>query len=169
MTRPRYYAPPPQVMQQMGPLGMVGELAKKKGMNMAINAAIPGGGFAAEAAQVALPQLFEDGGQVESNWAKMLRQWRELKAATANPELQESMARIKHGLGTKSGQQQVQRAMLPLMYQNMGGLTPGPLGMSDMLQAGKGKDVSKVSYKKTGGDVTDVMEISYHAPLAAKE
>lgn len=54
------------------------------------------------------------------------------------------------------------------MYQRMGGMTPGPLGMSDMLAAGKGKDVSKVVYKKKGGDIEDTMEIAYHAPLAAK-
>ena len=48
------------------------------------------------------------------------------------------------------------------------GMTPGPLGMSDMLAAGKGKDVSKVTYKKTGGKVSNQVEISYHAPLAPK-
>lgn len=48
------------------------------------------------------------------------------------------------------------------------GMTPGPLGMQDMLAAGKGKDVSKVVYKTTGGDVTDQVEIAYHAPLAPK-
>ena len=53
-------------------------------------------------------------------------------------------------------------------YKEMGGMTPGPLGMTDMLAAGKGKDVSKVKYKKTGGQVSDEMEISYHAPLAPK-
>ena len=53
-------------------------------------------------------------------------------------------------------------------YVAMGGLTPGPLGMSDMLKAGKGKDVSKVVYKKKGGDIEDSVEIAYHAPLAAK-
>ena len=53
-------------------------------------------------------------------------------------------------------------------YMRMGGMTPGPLGMSDMLAAGKGKDVSKVIYKKKGGDIEDTMEIAYHAPLAAK-
>ena len=53
-------------------------------------------------------------------------------------------------------------------YMRMGGMTPGPLGMSDMLAAGKGKDVSKVTYKKKGGDIEDTMEIAYHAPLAAK-
>ena len=48
------------------------------------------------------------------------------------------------------------------------GMTPGPLGMSDMLAAGKGKDISKVTYKKTGGKVTQQVDIAYHAPLAAK-
>ena len=50
----------------------------------------------------------------------------------------------------------------------MGGMTPGPLGMSDMLAAGKGKDVAKVVYKKKGGDIEDTVEIGYYAPLAAK-
>lgn len=53
-------------------------------------------------------------------------------------------------------------------YKEMGGMTEGPLGMTDMLAAGKGKDVSKVVYKKKGGDIEDTMEIAYHAPLAAK-
>ena len=53
-------------------------------------------------------------------------------------------------------------------YQRMGGMTPGPLGMSDMLAAGKDKDISKVVYKKKGGDIEDTVEIGYHAPLAAK-
>ena len=47
-------------------------------------------------------------------------------------------------------------------------MTPGPLGMSDMLAAGKGKDVSKVTYVKKGGDIEDKVEIAYHAPLAPK-
>ena len=52
-------------------------------------------------------------------------------------------------------------------YQRMGGITSGPLGMTDMLAAGKDKDISKVTYKKKGGDVEDTMEIAYHAPLSA--
>lgn len=48
------------------------------------------------------------------------------------------------------------------------GMTPGPLGMSDMLAAGKGKDVSKVTYKKKGGKMEEQVDIAYHAPLAPK-
>ena len=52
-------------------------------------------------------------------------------------------------------------------YEKMGGMTPGPLGMSDMLAAGKDKSISKVTYKKKGGDIEDQVEIAYHAPLSA--
>ena len=54
------------------------------------------------------------------------------------------------------------------MYQRMGGMTPGPLGMSDMLAAGKDKAVSKVTYKKKGGDIEDQVEIAYHDPNKPK-
>ena len=54
-------------------------------------------------------------------------------------------------------------------YKNMGGLTPGPLGLSDMQVLGKPSDVSKVMYKKKGGDVEDVMEVSYHTPLSHQQ
>ena len=54
------------------------------------------------------------------------------------------------------------------LYKNIGGMTPGPLGMSDMLMAGKDKDISKVKLKKTKGDMSEEMEYNYHAPLAAK-
>ena len=50
---------------------------------------------------------------------------------------------------------------------NVPGYTPGPLGMKDMVQMGKGSDVSKVKYKKQGGEVTDEVEISYHNPYSA--
>ena len=53
-------------------------------------------------------------------------------------------------------------------YKEIGGMTKGPLGMSDMLAAGKNKDISKVKLKKTKGDLSEEMEYSYHPPLAAK-
>ena len=53
-------------------------------------------------------------------------------------------------------------------YKAIGGMTEGPLGMSDMLAAGKGKDVSKVKMKKNNGEHTEEVELNYHAPLAAK-
>ena len=43
----------------------------------------------------------------------------------------------------------------------------GPLGPKELLQMGKGKDVSKIKYKKQGGEVTDEVEVSYHNPFAA--
>ena len=53
-------------------------------------------------------------------------------------------------------------------YKAIGGMTKGPLGMTDMLAAGKDKDISKVKMKKTKGDMSEEMEYSYHPPLAAK-
>ena len=50
-------------------------------------------------------------------------------------------------------------------YKQMGGMTPGPLGMSDLQVLGKPEDVSKVVMKKKGGDVEDTVELNYHAPL----
>ena len=128
----RYNINPALIPQkQTGPLGTLGNLAMQKGISAGINAAVPGGGFAAEAAQAVAPQLvprFQGGGQVqESNWDKMMRQWAELQGAVKDSGVSESMGKIKKGLGTKAGQQQVQRAMLPMAaqaYRNMG----GPLG-----------------------------------------
>ena len=48
------------------------------------------------------------------------------------------------------------------------GMTPGPLGMSDLIAAGKDKDIAKVSYKKTGGKVSQQVDIAYHNPLQPK-
>ena len=53
-------------------------------------------------------------------------------------------------------------------YKNIGGYTKGPLGMSDMQVAGKPKDVSKVKIKKSKGDMSEEVELNYHAPLADK-
>jgi len=53
-------------------------------------------------------------------------------------------------------------------YRAVGGMTPGPLGMSDMIIAGKGKDVSAVKIKKAMGDMSEEVELNYHPPLAPK-
>ena len=53
-------------------------------------------------------------------------------------------------------------------YRNIGGMTPGPLGFSDMIIAGKGKDVSSVKIKKNMGDMGEEVELNYHPPLAPK-
>jgi len=53
-------------------------------------------------------------------------------------------------------------------YRAVGGMTPGPLGMSDMIIAGKGKDVSAVKIKKAMGDMSEEVELNYHQPLAPK-
>jgi len=53
-------------------------------------------------------------------------------------------------------------------YRAIGGMTPGPLGFSDMIIAGKGKDVSSVKIKKNMGDMGEEVELNYHPPLALK-
>ena len=53
-------------------------------------------------------------------------------------------------------------------YKAIGGMTSGPLGMSDALKAGKDKDISKVKIKKNKGDMSEEVEFNYHAPLAPK-
>ena len=53
-------------------------------------------------------------------------------------------------------------------YRAIGGMTPGPLGISDMVMAGKGKDVSAVKMKKGIGDMTEEFELNYHSPLNPK-
>ena len=53
-------------------------------------------------------------------------------------------------------------------YKAIGGLTSGPLGMSDLQVAGKDKAISKVKMKKSKGDMAEEVEYSYHPPLAAK-
>lgn len=52
-------------------------------------------------------------------------------------------------------------------YENMRNSQIGPLGPKDILSLGKGRDVAKVKYKKSGGEVSDELEVSYHNPLAA--
>ena len=71
---PRYQLnPPPLQPRQSGALGQVGNLALQKGLQYGINAAIPGGGFAAEAAGLVgnqyLPR-FEEGGKVKPWWKR---------------------------------------------------------------------------------------------------
>ena len=53
-------------------------------------------------------------------------------------------------------------------YKSIGGMTPGPLGFSDMIIAGKGKDVSSVKIKKNMGDMGEEVELNYHPPLKPK-
>ena len=53
-------------------------------------------------------------------------------------------------------------------YKAIGGMTSGPLGMSDALAAGKDTDISKVKIKKNKGDMSEEVEFNYHAPLAPK-
>ena len=64
----------------------------------------------------------EEGGKAESNWDKLMRQWAELKAATEEAKIGESMGRIAEGLQTPSGQQQALQAVLPLFKNEGGGI-----------------------------------------------
>nr|MCH9736774.1 hypothetical protein [Actinomycetes bacterium] len=50
-------------------------------------------------------------------------------------------------------------------YKEMGGMTPGPLGMTDLQKIGSDEAVSKAILKKKGKDVEDHIELNYHAPL----
>ena len=171
----------PQLQQKKGPLEALTDFGKSKALSAGLEAAFPGGGIAAEAAQEVIPTFFEEGGKVP--WWK----------SVANKVIGEDAGKIKAARAAarkhiKEGAKKAGKQVSPgdigsvlgsffeyggsvarkPMYQRMGGMTPGPLGMSDMLEAGKGKDVSKVVYKKKGGDIEDQVEIAYHAPLAAK-
>ena len=53
-------------------------------------------------------------------------------------------------------------------YKAIGGMTTGPLGMPDMVIAGKDKSISAVKMKKAMGDMIEEVEVNYHPPLAAK-
>ena len=50
--------------------------------------------------------------------------------------------------------------------------SPGPLGMKDIVEMGKHaggkKHLDSIKYKKTGGKISDEIEIKYQAPLAPK-
>lgn len=90
---------------------------------------------------------FEEGGSV----------WDKVKSAAKHAWKNDNLAK-KEGRWKNAKPQ----------YKAIGGMTPGPLGMSDMLVAGKDKDISKVKLKKSKGDMSEEMEYSYHPPLAAK-
>ena len=143
---PRYQIQAPPMMQrQTGPLGQVGNLALQKGLQYGINAAIPGGGFAAEAAgllgQSALPRFmgggmvhaYREGGDVGgSKWDQLMKQWAALKAATEQADFGGDLDRISAGLQNKGQQQQVARAFAPLgaaaFRAGGGGVGSAPLG-----------------------------------------
>ena len=156
----------PQLQQQQGPLGALGDFAKSKALSAGLEAAFPGSGLAKEAGEAVLPALLEKGGDVkkkQSWWQKVgERVWGDERAKRSKAFLSgegSAFTDYKAGGGSVSTKP---------IYQRLGGMTPGPLGMSDMLAAGKGKDVSKVTYVKKGGDIEDKVEIAYHAPLAPK-
>ena len=165
----------PQLQQQQGPLGALGDFAKSKALSAGLEAAFPGSGIVKEGAEAVLPAFFEDGGKVPWWKAAAKKAWKndgaERKQAAAKKKFENkgegvdpsSVVASLLSAGFFQGGGNVKPA-----YQRMGGMTPGPLGMSDMLAAGKGKDVAKVVYKKKGGDIEDTVEIGYHAPLAAK-
>ena len=171
----------PQLQQQQGPLGALTEFAKGEALSRGLDAAFPGAGLAKDAATAVAGSYFEDGGKVP--WWKSAAQkaWKNDSLRADNKDkyrVPKHKSKPKNeGAGVDTGS--VIASLLSAgffqgggnvkpMYQRMGGMTPGPLGMTDMLAAGKGKDVSKVVYKKKGGDIEDTVEIGYHAPLAAK-
>ena len=64
-----------------------------------------------------------DGGEMEeSNWAKLMRQWKEMKEATEAADIAGDMERIGAALGTPTGQQQALQAVLPLFKNEGGGI-----------------------------------------------
>ena len=154
MPMPNYQISGPRMpmQQRQGPLGALVDFGKGKALSAGLEAAFPGGGIAAEAAQEVIPTFFEEGGKVP--WWKAVK--KKVLGETKSKDFWENVGQGKAGHSKKPA------------YKQIGGMTPGPLGMSDMLAAGKGKDVAKVSYKKKGGQIEDQVEISYHAPLAAK-
>ena len=164
----------PQLQQQQGPLGALMDFGKSKALSAGLEAAFPGAGLAKEAAEAVVPTLLEEGGKVP--WWKKAAEyaWGKDRAGGKAREFmkgdKKKKSKVSAGdVGSVLGSFfEAGGSVSKPAYQRMGGLTPGPLGMSDMLQAGKGKDVSKVTYKKKGGSIEDQVEIAYHAPLAAK-
>ena len=161
----------PQLQQQQGPLGALTEFAKGEALSRGLDAAFPGAGLAKDAATAVAGSYFDEGGKVP--WWK--KAWKNDGAKKKQEAAKKRFENKGEGVDKGSiiasllsaGFFQGGGSVKP-MYQRMGGMTPGPLGMSDMLAAGKGKDISKVVYKKKGGDIEDTVEIGYHAPLAAK-
>ena len=106
----------------------------------------------------------DEGGEVKPWWAGTKAALEESKKKPRGKKMKESAA--------KSDLMGIAASAIPLLFRETGGpipgMSPGPLGMKDMLSAGKGKDVSKVKYKRTGGKASSEVEIGYHAPLAPK-
>ena len=65
---------------------------------------------------------YNEGGETESNWDKLMRQWAELKAASEESQIGERLDRIGSALETPSGQQQALQAVLPLFKAEGGGI-----------------------------------------------
>lgn len=189
----------PQLQQQQGPLGALGDFAKGKALSAGLEAAFPGSGLAKEAGEAVLPTLLNKGGPAAplggGQSKESLLQARQL-GALSQEEFLRAMAHAGYmegggkvpwwkaaadyawgkGREGESSRKNMKKynpykkdsAAYKVAGGPIPGMTPGPLGMKDMLMAGKGKDVSKVTYKTTGGDITDQVEIAYHAPLAPK-
>jgi len=104
----------------------------------------------------------DEGGEIKPWWAGT-------KAALEESKKKPRGEKLKKKKGT--GYLDAASVVTSLFRETGGpipGMSPGPLGMKDMLSAGKGKDVSKVKYKRTGGKASSEVEIGYHAPLAPK-
>lgn len=154
----------PQLQQKQGPLGALTDFAKGKALSAGLEAAFPGSSLVKEGAEAVLPTLLEKGGEVK----KKTPWWKKAAQRIWGDEKGKRSKAFLSGEGSAFTDYKAGGGYVKPAYERMGGMTPGPLGMSDMLMAGKGKDVSKVSYKKKGGDIEDTVEIAYHAPLAAK-
>ena len=164
----------PQLQQRQGPLGALMDFGKGKALSYGLDMMFPGSGIAREAAGAVAPSFFAGGGMAGPLGGGMtesqLKEARSL-GALSQAEYLKAMA---HAGALKPQYKQGGGMMSSGMPADVGmkgpivGMTPGPLGMKDMLAAGKGKDISKVTYKKTGGKVSQQVDIAYHAPLAAK-
>ena len=108
---------------------------------------------------------FDKGGKVPSGKKSSI--WDSVKKAASYAWKNDNLKDPKHSWSHVGQNAKTLNKGGPV-YKEIGGMTKGPLGMSDMLMAGKDKDISKVKMKKTKGDMSEEMEYSYHAPLAAK-
>ena len=152
----RYQIAPTNI-SQAGP--SIWDEAKRWGANKAlsagINAAIPGGGLAAEGAQALLPGVLglKEGGKAKGGWWSYI-----LGKGRAG----EGASDFLKGKGvTKPKTEKKQKGGMIPSYSS------GPLGMQDMVMMAK--DVGKgplagIKYKKQGGEVVDEVEVKFHGP-----
>ncbi len=117
---------------------------------------------------------FNDGSKSEDSWnAGIKGTWKFNKGGEVPSEKGSIWDKVKSAASyawkndNKPGDRWAEKNTKP-QYKAIGGMTSGPLGMSDALAAGKNKDISKVKIKKNKGDMSEEVEFNYHAPLAPK-